>query len=106
MLAETLGYPFLYISAVGAAILFAFLCSAIAGLKGQSRLLWAAIGAVTWFVGLIVLAMLPIRGGEEGAKKIRQQRSWVIFGLLIGFVVLVYLIAMVQMGQLASSVTR
>ncbi len=100
MLAETFGISFLYISAAGAAVLFAFLCSVVAGLKGQNRLLWAAIGAVTWFIGLIVLAMMPIQGGEAGPKRIRQQRSWVIFGLLIAFVVLVYVVAMVQMGQL------
>jgi type IV secretory pathway TrbD component len=100
MLAETLDYPFLYISAFGAAVLFAFICSAVAGLKGQNRLLWAGLGFVTWFVGLIVLAMMPIRSGEEGPKRIRQQRSWVIFGLLIAFVVMVYLMALVQMSRL------
>lgn len=103
MLAEIYGTSFLYYSALGAAVLFAFLCSVIAKSKGYNRLLWAALGFFTFFVGLIVLAVLPVRNQPDDDERIKQQRSWVIFALLISFVLLVYIIAMLKMGRIVGA---
>ncbi len=103
MLAEIYGTSFLYFSAFGAAVLFAFLCSVVAKVKGYNRLLWAALGFFTFFIALIVLAVLPVRNVADVDERMKQQRSWAIFALLIGFVLLVYIIAMLKMGQIVAA---
>jgi hypothetical protein len=41
------------------ALVFAFVCAAIAGRKGRSRLLWGVLGFLFHIITLIVIALLP-----------------------------------------------
>ena len=95
------GWP-MYFSIGGGSLLFAYITATIASMKGRNAWLWALIGAVTWFVGMIVCAVLPDQSDMPDEKKRRQQRSWMLFALLFAFVYMVYFVAMFQMAQLTS----
>jgi hypothetical protein len=41
------------------ALVFAFVCAAIAGRKGRSRALWGILGFLFHIITLIVIALLP-----------------------------------------------
>ena len=93
------GWP-MYISIGGGSLLFAYITSAVASMKGRNAWLWAAIGFVTWFVGMIVCAVLSDKGDMPSEERRRKQRSWMLFALLFAFVYTVYFVAMFQMAQL------
>lgn len=101
-LIDTQGWP-MYISIVGAALIFALITGVIASSKGRSGLLWGLIGLVTWFVGMIVCAFLPDLTDKPTDEARKTQRSWMIMALLLVFVAVVYFVAWSQMAQLTNS---
>jgi hypothetical protein len=48
------------------ALVFAFVCAAIAGRKGRSRLLWGILGFFFHIITLIVIALLPSKRAPIG----------------------------------------